>query len=85
MRHFRYLAITFDTGKATIKPESTGEINRITKIMTDDASIKFEVQGHIFFSLLTNRQVQLTLHLQDACMHSRSRTMLASSHYESCG
>ena len=24
-------AITFDTGKATIKPESTGEINRITK------------------------------------------------------
>ena len=39
-------AITFDTGKATIKPESTGEINRITKIMTDDAAIKFEVQGH---------------------------------------
>ena len=38
--------ILFDTGKATIKPESTGEINRITKIMTDDASIKFEVQGH---------------------------------------
>ena len=39
-------AITFDTGKATIKPESTGEINRITKIMKDDAAIKFEVQGH---------------------------------------
>ena len=39
-------AITFDTGKATIRPESTGEINRITKIMTDDAAIKFEVQGH---------------------------------------
>lgn len=39
-------AITFDTGKATVKPESTGEINRITKIMTDDAFIKFEVQGH---------------------------------------
>jgi len=39
-------AITFDTGKATIKPESTGEINRITKIMQDDPSIKFEVQGH---------------------------------------
>ena len=39
-------AITFDTGKATIKPESTGEINRITKIMTDDPSINFEVQGH---------------------------------------
>ena len=39
-------AITFDTGKATIKPESTGEINRITKIMKDDPSINFEVQGH---------------------------------------
>ena len=39
-------AITFDTGKSTIKPESTGEINRITKIMQDDPSIKFEVQGH---------------------------------------
>ena len=39
-------AITFDTGKATLKPESTGEINRITKIMQDDPSIVFEVQGH---------------------------------------
>lgn len=39
-------AITFDTGKATIKPESTGEINRITKMMTDDPSLCFEVQGH---------------------------------------
>lgn len=39
-------AITFDVGKATIKPESTGEINRIAKIMTDDPGIKFEVQGH---------------------------------------
>ena len=39
-------AITFDTGKATIKPESTGEINRITKIMEDDPSLNFEVQGH---------------------------------------
>ena len=39
-------AITFDTGKATIKPESTGEINRITKIMQEDPTIKFEVQVH---------------------------------------
>ncbi len=39
-------AITFDTGKATIKPESTGEINRIKGIMDQDASLKFEVQGH---------------------------------------
>ena len=26
--------------------ESTGEINRITKMMTDDPSLSFEVQGH---------------------------------------
>lgn len=39
-------AITFDTGKATIKPESTGEINRIKGIMDKDPSLKFEVQSH---------------------------------------
>lgn len=38
--------ITFETGKATIRPESMGEINRIKDIMTKDATIKFEVQGH---------------------------------------
>lgn len=38
--------ITFDTGKATIKPESTGEINRIRDLMNQDPGIKFEVQGH---------------------------------------
>ncbi|MBO7575144.1 MAG: OmpA family protein [Bacteroidales bacterium] len=39
-------AITFDTGKATLKPEAAVEINRITKLMQDDPSLKFEVQGH---------------------------------------
>lgn len=38
--------ITFDVGKAVIKPESMGEINRIVKLMTDDPSLRFEVQGH---------------------------------------
>lgn len=38
--------ITFDTGKATIKGESMGEINRIKELMTKDPSLKFEVQGH---------------------------------------
>ena len=38
--------ITFDTGKATIKPESMGEINRIKGLMDEDESINFEVQGH---------------------------------------
>ena len=38
--------ITFDTGKATIKPESMSEINRIKKLMDEDESLSFEVQGH---------------------------------------
>ena len=39
-------AITFDTGKATLKPEADVEIGRIKGIMDQDASLKFEVQGH---------------------------------------
>ncbi|MCQ2345848.1 MAG: OmpA family protein [Paludibacteraceae bacterium] len=39
-------AITFETGKAELKPESQVEIMRITKLMQDDASLNFEVQGH---------------------------------------
>ena len=39
-------AITFDVGKATLKPEADVEINRIKGIMEQDPSINFEVQGH---------------------------------------
>ena len=39
-------AITFDVGKANIKPESMTEINRIAQLMKDNADLKFEVQGH---------------------------------------
>ena len=39
-------AITFDTGKASIKPESFVEINRIAELMKKEAGLKFEVQGH---------------------------------------
>ena len=39
-------AITFDTGKATIKPESMTEIARIKKLMDENTTLKFEVQGH---------------------------------------
>ena len=39
-------AITFDSGKATIKPESAVEINRIAKLMNEHPDLKFEVQGH---------------------------------------
>lgn len=38
--------ITFDIGKATIKPESMGEINRIVKLMTENPDLKFSVEGH---------------------------------------
>ena len=39
-------AITFDTGKATIKPESMVEINRIAELMKSNPGLEFEVQGH---------------------------------------
>lgn len=39
-------AITFDTGKATIKPESMTEITRIFNILKENADLKFEIQGH---------------------------------------
>ena len=39
-------AITFDTGKATLKPEADVEINRIKGLLDQNASLKFEVQGH---------------------------------------
>ncbi|MDR1792814.1 MAG: OmpA family protein [Bacteroidales bacterium] len=38
--------ITFDVGKATIKPESMGEINRIAQLMTENPELKFSVEGH---------------------------------------
>ncbi|MBO5271696.1 MAG: OmpA family protein [Muribaculaceae bacterium] len=38
--------ITFDVGKATIKPESMGEINRIVQLMTENPTLKFSVEGH---------------------------------------
>ena len=39
-------AITFETGKADIKPESYVEINRIAKLMQENPNLCFEVQGH---------------------------------------
>lgn len=39
-------AITFDIGKANIKPESMTEINRIANLMKENPDLKFEVQGH---------------------------------------
>ena len=39
-------AITFETGKADIKPESFVEIARIAKLMQDNPGLEFEVQGH---------------------------------------
>ena len=39
-------AITFETGKADLKPESMVEINRIAKLMQENPGIEFEVQGH---------------------------------------
>lgn len=44
----RFIArgITFDYNQATIKPESMGELNRISKMMTENPTLKFEIGGH---------------------------------------
>ena len=39
-------AITFETGKADLKPESIVEINRVAKLMQEHPELEFEVQGH---------------------------------------
>ena len=39
-------AITFETGKADLKPESMVEIVRIAKLMKENPGLEFEVQGH---------------------------------------
>ncbi len=38
--------IRFDTGKATLKPESMGIINEIIKFMQDHPELNFSVEGH---------------------------------------
>ena len=39
-------AITFEVGKADLKPESMVEINRIACLMQENPGLEFEVQGH---------------------------------------
>ena len=39
-------AITFESGKADLKPESIVEINRVAKLMQEHTDLNFEVQGH---------------------------------------
>ncbi|RKE03634.1 OmpA family protein [Marinifilum flexuosum] len=38
--------IRFDVGKATLKPESMGPINKIYDLMTKQPDLKFSVEGH---------------------------------------
>jgi OmpA-OmpF porin, OOP family len=38
--------ITFDYNKATLKPESMGELNKIVKFLGDNPTMKFEIGGH---------------------------------------
>ncbi|HEY3053791.1 MAG TPA: OmpA family protein [Thermoanaerobaculia bacterium] len=38
--------ILFDTGKATIKPESQQCLNEVSKLLTKNASWKMQIEGH---------------------------------------
>jgi outer membrane protein OmpA-like peptidoglycan-associated protein len=38
--------INFDIDKATLRPESMGTLNQIKAVMTNDPTLKFEIDGH---------------------------------------
>jgi outer membrane protein OmpA-like peptidoglycan-associated protein len=38
--------INFDIDKATIRPESMGTLNQIKRILTQNPTLKFEIDGH---------------------------------------
>ena len=38
--------IFFDTGKATLRPESTAELERLQKLLTETPALKLEMSGH---------------------------------------
>ncbi|ALW84797.1 hypothetical protein AUC43_06680 [Hymenobacter sedentarius] len=38
--------IFFDTGKAALRPESTAELERLQKLLTDTPALKLEMSGH---------------------------------------
>jgi len=38
--------IFFDTGKATLRPESTAELQRLQKLLTETPALKLEMAGH---------------------------------------
>ena len=38
--------ILFDTGKATIKPQSMGVINEVAKMLNENAGLRLEIDGH---------------------------------------
>ena len=38
--------IFFDIGKATLRPESNAELDRLVKLMKDVPSLKIEISGH---------------------------------------
>ncbi len=44
--HIAVYAIYFDTGKATLKPESTPAIDQIAKLLRDRAALKLILVGH---------------------------------------
>lgn len=44
--HVAVYGILFDTGKATLQPASDGPLNEVLKLLTEDASLKLQIEGH---------------------------------------
>ena len=61
--------IKFDSGKATLKPESMGVINEIVKLMKQHPEIKFSVEGHTDSDGDTQFNQNLSEHRADSVMN----------------
>ena len=58
--------ILFDVDKSTLKPESMGTINQIYNLLKQDASLKFEIDGHTDNSGNSQHNIQLSQQRADA-------------------
>lgn len=58
--------ITFDIGKATLKPESMGVLNDVAKFLKTDATSKFEIDGHTDADGSADANIKLSQQRADA-------------------
>ena len=58
--------ITFDVGKATLRPESMGTLNDVAKYLKENSSANFEIDGHTDSDGLEGKNMTLSQQRADA-------------------